>query len=209
MNRFKRLLCLILIVISLTSLLSGCGGKTPSGGQQTLSGRADYTNLPGYYVRLANEIRNDDDVIIGKDYYVFLDEECTKLVGTMSVIFGEDGLLERYEAVIGIMGLEKLISYTCGSGSSYYSEIKFDRESGAMTESLWENIVVNPETKEESLYKGTATYHDNGKMYKSSEEQYDISGGEEILSSLKELEYSKEGDLVSEVITNYDKNGVK
>lgn len=203
---FKRILCALLIAVIAISL-AGCGEKIDDaeGDTPVNSSDSEEIALEGYYLRLANEI-SDNGSVINRNYIVCQDEELTQAVGTLAATYDENGELEHYEAVIGVLSIEKLISYSVGDNGTFYTETSYD-ENGANDSSSWENIVTDPNTGITTEYIGTLSYYSSGIDHEFYEEQYITDGTERYLSCVTEREYSEDGSLASETVTNYDKDG--
>ena len=212
MLKIKFAICVaVLMAVSLVCLC-GCGSEPidnelPVENDAGVEGfNTSYgVNLPGYYVRVVSNV-SEGDKVVQRNFYVCTDEEMTKAVGTLSASYGEDEELTGYEAVIGVLAVEKLITYRVVDNGSFYSEINFG--DGTVTESSsWKNIVIDSETGETITYKGTQSYYSDGSEHKFREEKYVSADGGEYLESVTEREYDESGKMISENITNYDEDG--
>ena len=148
MLKIKFAICVaVLMAVSLVCLC-GCGSEPidnelPVENEAGVEGfNTSYgVNLPGYYVRVVSNV-SEGDKVVQRNFYVCTDEEMTKAVGTLSASYGEDEELTGYEAVIGVLAVEKLITYRVVDNGSFYSEINFG--DGTVTESSsWKNIVID------------------------------------------------------------------
>lgn len=203
MRKSKALLCLISIVLLLLALC-GCDDNSEGGNGQL--GSHDKIALDGYYIKLTNEVRNGDKVVEG-NYYVCIDKACTQVVGSMTVAYDTStGKMREYKAVIGIVSIEKMISFSKNDSSSYYSSMTFG-ENQAMSLGEWENVTIDPENGVMTTSLGNVTYFANGIEKDYHEEQYIGSGKKKYLACVIERVISENGSLVSENITNYDENG--
>lgn len=200
MKRFKSLLLITAAALSLLCLF-GCGKDSQV--QEPFGTRSDYKNLDGYYIGMANEVKNDSDITIEENYFIYSDEQMTKVVGTMTVDFDNEGNLKQYEALIGVINIEKLISFSAGDdGSEYYTVVSFNSD-GIMTGSDWENIIFNQESSAWILYKGKEKYYKNGSVKSFYEEQYSKDGETDRLIQKTEREYSETGELTVDKSESY------
>lgn len=177
---------LIIILSALTLLLCAC--SVPAG-----STKVDYGSYEGYYSSLAYEVKGDDGDLMEELYVLYSDEEMEQAVGTKDVFF-ESGNMIRYTVAIGVESPERLVTYSAGEGSSYYSEMYF--EDGVLSRTVWDNSY--PDEKGGSVRStGTEEYYSDGKTVKSSREEL-YRGGE--LESTTTREYSEDGTVKSEKV---------
>ena len=213
MLKTKFAICVaVLMAVSLVCLC-GCGSEPinnelPVENEVGVEGfNTSYgVSLPGYYVRVVSDV-SEGDKVVQRNFYVCTDEEMTKAVGTLTASYGENEELTGYEAVIGVIAVEKLVTYSVVDGvSSFYSEINFSAE-GITESSSWKNIVIDSDAGETATYIGTQSYYSDGSEHVYREEKYVSADGGEYLESVTEREYDESGKMISENITNYDKDG--
>ena len=214
MLKTKFAICVALLMAVSLVCLCGCGSE-PIDNELPIENEAGAegfntsygVSLPGYYVRVVSDI-SEGGKVVQRNFYVCTDEELTKAVGTLTASYGEDEELTGYEAVIGVLAVEKMITYSVVDSGSFYSEISFSDE-GVTESSSWNNVVADTETGETVTYKGTQSYYSDGSEHEYREEKYVSADGVEYLESVTEREYDESGKMISENITNYDKDGNK
>lgn len=202
---FKKFACVILTLAVVLLCFAGCK-KEETAAKLDFGEKGDYTKLDGYYLALQYDIKSSRDIVVEKDYFVFLDEECTKLVGTMIVSFNDDGVFEKYEAAIGILRVEELINYYQTESSGLYTKMCFS-DNDKLSSVEWENIYGDPVTGEGTITSGNIECHSNGNYKTSFEEEYTFSPDKKYLSATTEREYGSNGGLLSEKTVKYDENG--
>lgn len=207
----KRIVCAMLAAVMLICAfaLTGCQEEISDGTDDTVSsdGASDsgIVGLDGYYLRTASEVQ-DGDVTVERNYIICLDEELTQAVGTMYAQYSETGELKHYEAVVGIVAIEKLLTYSTGNNGSYFTCVNYNNDN-VVESSEWINTVTDPDTGVTTVYEGTLTYYESGVDHEFHEEQYVVEGDDRYLSCVTEREYDENGALASENITNYDEDG--
>lgn len=203
MKKLRGLFCLITVFVLFLTL---CGCDENIGSNNSQLGSHDKIALDGYYIKLSNEV-TDGNVVVEGNYLVCLDRACTQVVGSMTVAYNhESGKMREYKAVIGIMTIEKMISFNKDDTSSYYTSMTLD-DNQLLSAGEWENVTIDSESGVMNTSIGTVTYFTNGIEKEYHEEQYIGSGKSKYLASIIDRTIAENGSLVSETITNYDENG--
>ncbi len=186
MKRFTRIICIVLILLSVITLTSCKKDK--------IDKNVDHGYVEGYYSELAYETKIDGTTT-ELIYILCTDEELTDAVGKKVVSFDTEGNMTEYTITFGAGKISRLIAYKCSDIASYYSDISFD-ENEKMTEASYENVTTNTETGDVTKTVGSQTYFENGKVKSETSETY----VNDKLDSKVEREYNEAGELVNETI---------
>lgn len=202
---FNKILCLVMVAMLL--LASGCAKGAIENvspfGDSINSVVEEYAKVEGYYTKLASDIYYEDGTLAALTYYVCLDEACTMAVGSKVVAFDEEGNFQKYETVIGMSVIEKMVTKEITTNGYSYTSITYDKD-GYFIRGEFETVAYNSTTKVTSRSTGYQEYYNRNVLKTVHEEYYETpDGGVEKLVSTTDKSYSENGTLKDEKIVNY------
>ena len=202
----NKILCLVLVAFML--IASGCArgaieNVSPSG--DSINAQVEeYAEVEGYYTRLASDVYYEDGTLAALTYYVCVDKECTMAVGSKAVAFDEEGNFKKYEVVIGVTTIEKVITKEMTTNGYSYTSITYDQD-GYFIRGEFEMVAYNSTTKVTSRTTGYQEYYNRNVLKTVHEEYYETpDGGVEKLISTTDKSYAENGSLKEEKTFNHE-----
>lgn len=202
----NKILCLVTVAFIL--LASGCARGAIENvspfGDNIDAQVEEYSEVEGYYTKLASDIYYEDGTLAALTYYVCIDKECTMAVGSKVVAFDEEGNFQKYETVIGMNVIEKMITKETTTNGSVYTSITYDKD-GFFIRGEFETIAYNSTTKTTTRTTGYQEYYNRNVLKTVHEEYYETpDGGVERLVSTTDRSYAENGSLKEDKTLTYD-----